>query len=50
MDDEQSDFIKDFQNILIQMEDYVKNAGANPKASGIMPIFTPSVMLYTVRN
>lgn len=47
MDDEQSDFIKDFQNILIQMEDYVKNAGANPKASGIMPIFTPSVMLYT---
>lgn len=47
MDDEQSDFIKDFQNILIQMEDYVKNADANPKASGIMPIFTPSVMLYT---
>lgn len=47
MDDEQSDFIKDFQNILIQMEDYVKNAGANPKASGIMPIFMPSVMLYT---
>ena len=50
MDDEQSDFIKDFQNILIQMEDYVKNADANPKASGIMPIFTPSVMLYTLQE
>ncbi|MBO9694416.1 DUF3829 domain-containing protein [Chryseobacterium sp.] len=47
MDDEQSDFIKDFQNILIQMEDYVKNADANPQFSGIVPIFTPSVMIYT---
>lgn len=47
MDDEQSDFIKDFQNVLIHMEDYVKNVEANPQFSGIMPIFTPSVMLYT---
>ncbi|MDR4952192.1 DUF3829 domain-containing protein [Chryseobacterium sp. ES2] len=46
MDDAHSDFIKNFQNSLIQMEEYVKNVTANPQFSGITPIFTPTIMMH----
>jgi len=47
MDDAQSDFIKNFQNSLIQMDEFVKNAAANPQFSGISPTFTPTIMMYS---
>ncbi|RXM38126.1 hypothetical protein BOQ62_18885 [Chryseobacterium sp. CH21] len=47
MDDAQSDFIKNFQNSLIQMEEFVKKATDNHQFSGISPIFTPSIMMYS---
>ncbi|WP_126653712.1 DUF3829 domain-containing protein [Chryseobacterium aureum] len=47
MDDAQSEFIKNFQNSLIQMEEFVKNAAANPQFSGISPTFTPTIMMYS---
>ncbi|PWN62096.1 DUF3829 domain-containing protein [Chryseobacterium oncorhynchi] len=46
MDDAHSDFIKNFQNSLMQMDEYVKNVVANPQYSGISPIFTPTVMMW----
>ncbi|MFS4472120.1 hypothetical protein [Chryseobacterium sp. T20] len=46
MDEAHSDFIKNFQNSLVQMEDYVKNKEANPQFSGISPIFTPTIMMH----
>ncbi|MFS4430623.1 hypothetical protein [Chryseobacterium sp. S90] len=47
MDDAQSDFIKNFQNSLTQMEEFVKNAAANSQFSGISPTFTPTIMMYS---
>ena len=47
MDDAQSEFIKNFQNSLVQMEEFVKNAAANPQFSGISPTFTPTIMMYS---
>lgn len=46
MDDAQSEFIKNFQNALEQMDAYVKNVTANPQYSGISPLFTPVVMMW----
>ncbi|SIT21707.1 Protein of unknown function [Chryseobacterium ureilyticum] len=46
MDDAHSDFIKNFQNSLEQMDAYVKNVAVNPQFSGIPPIFTPVVMMW----
>ena len=47
MDDAQSEFIKNLQNSLIQMDEFVKNATANPQFSGISPTFTPTIMMYS---
>ncbi|MEG0928544.1 DUF3829 domain-containing protein [Chryseobacterium sp.] len=46
MDDAHSDFIQNFKNSLIQMDEFVKNVTANPQFSGISPIFTPTVMMW----
>ncbi len=46
MDDAQAKFIENFQNSIVQMETYVKNVSANPKFSGISPIFVPTVMMW----
>jgi hypothetical protein len=46
MDDAHSDFIKNFRNSLVQMEDFVKNKAANTQFSGISPIFTPTIMMH----
>ncbi|MGG7440404.1 DUF3829 domain-containing protein [Chryseobacterium arthrosphaerae] len=46
MDDAQSEYIKNFQNALEQMDAYVKNVTANPQYSGISPLFTPVVMMW----
>ncbi|AZA79446.1 DUF3829 domain-containing protein [Chryseobacterium sp. G0186] len=46
MDDAHSDFIKNLQNSLTQMDEYVKNATGNPQYSVISPIFTPTVMMW----
>ncbi len=46
MDDAQSEFIKNFQNALEQMNTYVKNATENPQYSGMSPLFTPVVMMW----
>ncbi|MDR6920985.1 DUF3829 domain-containing protein [Chryseobacterium sp. 2987] len=45
MDDVHAEFIKNFQNALKQMDDYVKNALANPQYSGMTPLFTPTIMM-----
>ena len=46
MDDAHSEFIKNFQNSLMQMDEYVKSAAANPQYTGVSPIFTPTVMMW----
>lgn len=46
MDEAQADFIKNFQESLTQMEEYVKNVTANPQYSGMSPIFTPTIMMW----
>lgn len=46
MDDAQSEFIKNFQKSLQQMEEYVKSVTANPQYIGISPIFTPTIMMW----
>ncbi|BAP30182.1 uncharacterized protein CHSO_1145 [Chryseobacterium sp. StRB126] len=46
MDEAQAEFIKNFQESLAQMEEYVKNVTANPQYSGMSPIFTPTIMMW----
>lgn len=46
MDEAQAEFIKNFQESLSQMEEYVKNVTANPQFSGISPIFTPTITMW----
>lgn len=46
MDEAQAEFIKNFQESLTQMEEYVKNVTANPQFSGMSPIFTPTIMMW----
>ncbi|SDJ65465.1 DUF3829 domain-containing protein [Chryseobacterium jejuense] len=46
MDEAQAEFIKNFQESLTQMEEYVKNVTANPQYSGMSPIFTPTIMMW----
>lgn len=45
MDDVHAEFIKNFQDALKQMDDYVKNSLANPQYSGMIPLFTPTIMM-----
>ncbi|MET3531326.1 hypothetical protein DRF59_09580 [Chryseobacterium flavum] len=47
MDDEHSDFVENFQNSLAEMEEYVKSVTVNPQFSGVAPIFTPGIMIYS---
>ncbi|WP_336960979.1 DUF3829 domain-containing protein [Chryseobacterium contaminans] len=46
MDEAQAEFIKNFQESLTQMEEYVKNITANQQYSGMSPIFTPTIMMW----
>ncbi|MDN3694635.1 DUF3829 domain-containing protein [Chryseobacterium tructae] len=46
MDDAQADFIKNFQESLNQMDEYVKSVATNPQYIGMSPIFTPTIMMW----
>lgn len=46
MDEAQADFIKNFQESLSQMEEYVKSVTANPQYIGMSPIFTPTITMW----
>lgn len=46
MDDAQSDFIKNLQNALEQMDTFVKSVSANSQYSVMPPIFTPVIMMW----
>lgn len=46
MDDAQVDFIKNFNESLGQMEEYVKSVTSNPQYIGMSPIFTPTIMMW----
>ncbi|MCS4304965.1 MULTISPECIES: DUF3829 domain-containing protein [unclassified Chryseobacterium] len=46
MDEAQTDFIKNFQESLMQMDEYVKSVTANPQHIGMSPIFTPTIMMW----
>ncbi|MBP2619370.1 DUF3829 domain-containing protein [Chryseobacterium jejuense] len=46
MDEAQAEFIKNFQESLTQMDEYVENVTANPQFSGMSPIFTPTIMMW----
>lgn len=46
MDDAQAEFIRNFQESITQMDEYVKNAIANPQFSGMSPLFTPTITMW----
>ncbi|MDE5430611.1 hypothetical protein [Elizabethkingia meningoseptica] len=45
LDEVQSNYIRNFQDMLGRMDTFVKNATANPDLSIMAPIFTPTVMM-----
>lgn len=49
MDKAQSDYIKSFKEALTSMDDFIKNALANPDATRYAPIFTP-IAIFTAHE